>query len=295
MAIPATEPAHRLDELTTFRLGGRPTHYLRPRGYGELAAALHQLRRDGTPWRVLGGGSNVLAEDGRLSFAVIHICSPRFRWMRWQDETTLQVGAGMRLPALLARCAGRGAGGLEFLAGIPGTLGGAIAGNAGAWDHEIAEAITSVGVAEPDGTFRTLDADELDWQYRGLDLGRRVIVEATLDLQKRSASLVKERIRSLKKEKISRHPVTQNSAGCIFKNPPDESAGRLIDECGLKGQEMGGARVSERHANFIVNTGNASPSDVIALMQKVKREVKEQFGVELETEVQRWHAAPRVA
>jgi len=295
VATPATEPAHRLDELTTFRLGGTPAHYLRPRGYGELAAALHQLRRDGTPWRVLGGGSNVLAEDGRLAFAVIHICSPRFRWMRWRDETTLQVGAGMRLPALLARCARRGAGGLEFLAGIPGTLGGAIAGNAGAWGHDMAEVVSSVSVAGPDGSFAVLDADELRWQYRGLELGRRVIVEATLELEKRSPSLVKERIRSLKKEKISRHPVTQNSAGCIFKNPPDASAGRLIDECGLKGQELGGARVSERHANFIVNTGDASPADVFALMDKVKHEVKRRFGVELETEVRRWHAAPRVA
>ena len=295
MAIPATETTHRLDELTTFRLGGRPARYLRPRGYGELAAALHELRRSGIPWRVLGGGSNVLAEEGKLAFAVIHICSPRFRWMRWRDNQTLQVGAGMRLPALLARCAARGAGGLEFLAGIPGTLGGAIAGNAGAWGHEIAEMISSISVAEPDGSFKTLDADELNWQYRGLELDRSVIVEATLDLQKRSSSLIKERIRNLKKEKISRHPVTQNSAGCIFKNPPNESAGRLIDECGLKGQELGGARVSERHANFIVNTGDASPSDVFELMQKVKRKVEERFGVELETEVQRWRAAPRVA
>ncbi len=295
MALPATETTHRLDELTTFRLGGRPERYLRPRGYGELATTLHELRRSGTPWRVLGGGSNVLAEDGRLAFAVIHICSPRFRWMRWQDENTLQAGAGMRLPALLARCAARGAGGLEFLAGIPGTLGGAIAGNAGAWGHEIAEAVSSVGLAKPDGSFKTLNADQLNWQYRGLELKRSVIVEATLNLQKRSPSLVKEKIRSLKKEKISRHPVTQNSAGCIFKNPPDESAGRLIDECGLKGQELGGARISERHANFIVNTGDATPSDVFKLMQKVRREVKERFGVELETEVQHWHAAPRVA
>ena len=295
MAVSATHSEHRLDELTTYGLGGRPARYLRPTAYGELLRGLRQLRRADTPWRVLGGGSNVLAEDGRLSFAVIHICSPGFRWMRWQNDTTLTVGAGMRLPALLARCADHGVGGLEFLAGIPGTLGGAVAGNAGAWDHDIAERVSSVCVVEPDGTLRTLDAEELNWQYRGLGLGERIIVEAELSLQQRSSGLVKERISQLKQKKLSRHPVTENSAGCIFKNPPGASAGRLIDECDLKGTKVGGAKVSERHANFIINTSNASPQDVFELMQKVKREVKDNFGVELESEVRRWHAATPAA
>ena len=295
MSVQAPAKTLTLDKLTTFRLGGTPRSYVRPSTCGELCGALQRFNRTGTPWHVLGGGSNLLVEDGRLDFAVVHVCSPGFSWLSRRESNSVRVGAGLRLPVLLARCARKGLGGLEFLAGIPGTLGGALAGNAGAWGHNIAERVRAISVVEPDGTFRRMNRDELSWRYRRLDLGERIIVEADLDLEPRSPELIKSRTKSLKQKKKSRHPVSQRSAGCIFKNPPGASAGELIDRCGLKGLQKGGARVSHRHANFIVNTGDASPSDVITLMDEVKKRVKRRFGVELEAEVRHWRARPRVA
>lgn len=290
-----TEESINLATFTTFRIGGRPLRYLMPSGYRELASALRTCRRQHIPWRVLGGGSNLLIGDGELPFAVIHLCSPGFQWVRQVEQNVIRAGAGVRVGRLLSRCRQRGLGGLEFLAGIPGTVGGTLAGNAGAWGSSICEHVRQLWLAGPDGRLERVRADRLEFGYRSLDVRDRIITEAEFELQPRAPELIAGTIRELRRRKASRHPVTERSAGCVFKNPPSASAGELLDRCGLKGKKRGGAAVSRQHANFIVNTGRARASDVLALVAMMQEEVRKKFGVELELELKHWSARKKAA
>jgi len=284
-----------LAPFTTFRIGGRPVRYMTPSGYEELSAALAACRRLGMEWRILGGGSNLLIEDEDLPFAVVRVCSPGFDWMRRMDATTLRVGAGVRMGKLLSHCQRAGLGGLEFLAGIPGTMGGAVAGNAGAWGHSVCERLTRVWLMDVDGTRRSVNASQLAFGYRSARPGRCVITEAEFELEPRACELVARRLKGFIEKKMRSHPVSERSAGCIFKNPPGGCAGKLLDLCGLKGQRVGAAEVSTVHANFIINRGRASSRDVLCLIEMMQESVRKKFGVELELEVQHWQARKRVA
>jgi len=290
-----TEDNIDLFPFTTFRIGGRPLRYVMPADYEELASALSLCRQQDLPWRVLGGGSNLLIEDGTLPFVVIHMCAPGFQWMRRVDEHSFRVGAGVRLGKLMSHAKRNGHGGLEFLAGIPGTVGGTLAGNAGAWGESVCDRVRRLWLADDKGKIAEVDARTLERSYRSLNVGRRIITEAEFELEPRAPELITEMTRELRRKKASRHPVRQKSAGCVFKNPPACSAGELIDRCGLKGTRYGGAEISELHANFIVNTGEAHASDVLALVEMIKKEVRKEFKVELELELRHWSAQKKAA
>lgn len=284
-----------LSTFTTFRIGGRPLRYVMPSGYEELTSALQLCRKKDVPWRVLGGGSNLLIEDGTLPFAVIHICAPGFKWITQVSAHAFRVGAGVRLGELMSYARRGGHGGLEFLAGIPGTVGGTLAGNAGAWGETICDRVRRLWLTDRVGNVEEVTPDTLERSYRSLNLGERIVTEAEFELEPRAPELIAERARELRRKKASRHPVSEKSAGCVFKNPPTCSAGELIDRCGLKGTKCGGAEISELHANFIVNTGTARASDVLALVEMIKDEVRKKFKVELELELRHWSAQKKAA
>lgn len=284
-----------LKKHTTFRIGGKPRLYVRPADKQQLRQALETIRDRSISFRVLGGGSNLLIDDGPLPFAVLHMCSPGFSWVKRSGKNTLRVGAGVRLGKLLSSAQKDSLGGLEFLAGIPGTLGGAIAGNAGAWGSDISERISRVWAMTPDGECQELSPSEMNFGYRTCDVRDFIITEAELELEPRSPELIARAVAQNAQKKGKRHPTGNPSAGCVFKNPPTRSAGKLIDLCGLKGSRVGGAEISPVHANFICNMAQASSRDVIQLIETVKNTVRESFGVELELELKHWPSHSKVA
>lgn len=288
-------PNVQMRELTTLGVGGAPARYFHPRAEAELARALARCVRRGLPWRVLGGGSNLLVDDGPLPFAVIHVHAPGFDWIDQGDGGIVRAGAGTPTGRLLAHCRRRGLGGLEFLAGLPGTLGGAVAGNAGAWGREIADVLSALTLMRPDGTSRRVPRAELDCSYRGIELDGGVVTAVELALEPCSPELVAARTAGHARRRAMAHPLAERSAGCVFKNPPSQAAGRLLDLCGLKGRAAGRAQVSRRHANFIVNRGGAAAADVLRLIEQMKTAVRREFGIELELEVQHWAERPRAA
>jgi len=284
-----------LERLTTFRIGGQPRFYVRPRDYEELEAALLVCRSRGVTYRVLGGGSNLLVNDGALPFAVIHVCSPGFDWIEQSDERTLRVGAGVRLARLLAHCERAGLGGLEFLSGVPGTVGGALIGNAGAWGHSIGERVRRLWqVGDVKGKTEAA-AQSAQFAYRTSGLAGTIVTEVQVEVEPRSPELIGRLSQRYAAEKSKRHPTALPSAGCVFRNPPGESAGRLLDACGMKGARVGGAQVSQMHANFICNVGAASAQDVMRLIEKMRTATHNGFGIDLELEIKHWAPASRVA
>ena len=284
-----------LRRLTTFRIGGAPLLYLRPTGYRGLRSALERCRRCGLAPRILGGGSKLLVDDGELPFAVIHVCSPGFDWIERTGSRTVRAGAGVRLARLLGYCREAGLGGLEFLAGIPGTVGGALAGNAGAWGSSIGERLVRLWMLDQEGCPLERPAQDVAFAYRTSGLRRVVVTEAELELEPRPPDAIAGLMTRNVLEKARRQPTDIPNAGCVFKNPPGGSAGKMLELCGLKGLHVGGAEVSSLHANFICNVAGARACDVLELVEIMREGVRKRFGVELELELKLWRAERRVA
>ncbi len=284
-----------LRQLTSLGVGGRPILYARPQTCTELAAALSHCLERGLAFRIMGAGSNLLVDEGPLPFAVIHICSPGLDWIRRTGPASVSAGAGVRLGRLLAYCRRKGLGGLEFLAGVPGTLGGALAGNAGAWGGSIGERLARLWVLDEAGREVERPASRIRFAYRTSTLGGRVITGAELALEPREPRRIGCRMARFIAEKSKRHPTETPSAGCVFKNPHGASAGRLLDLCGMKGKRVGGAEVSRLHANFICNVAEASSSDVLRLIELMRTAVFRNFSVELELEIKRWSSRQKAA
>jgi len=284
----------QLRQLTTFHIGGTPVRYFHPRTLAEVVAALQECRQMNLPWRVLGGGSNLLVDEGQLPYAVIHIHEPGFDQIE-RSGALVRAGGGVPTAALLAYCRDEGLGGLEFLAGLPGTIGGAIAGNAGAWGKEICSMVARLCVVSPAGQVRVMSRPELDYSYRRTETGGGIITQAEFELNPRSPKLIAMQMGDYVRSRAQRHPVAEWSAGCVFKNPPRASAGKLLDRCGLKGHKVGDAEVSQLHANFIVNRGAAAASDVLRLIEIMREAVRREFSIELELEVRHWPARSQVA
>jgi len=280
----------QLRHFTTFHIGGTPVRYFHPHTDGELLAALEECRRAGLSWRVLGGGSNLLVEEGQLPYAVIHIHAPGFAELERTASATVLAGAGAPTARLLAYCRDEGLGGLEFLAGLPGTVGGAIAGNAGAWGKEMCQFVSRLCVVSASGQARILTGSDVRYSYRRMELDGGIITDAELELPPRNPRLIALQMADYLRNRSERHPMAEWSAGCVFKNPPGISAGRLLERCGLKGLKVGDAEVSSRHANFIINRGSAAASDVLRLIEVMKDTVRRECGIELELEVRHWPA-----
>ncbi len=285
--------AEKLSNYTTFKIGGSVDLLLEPETKESLAELIRLIRGDYAKWRVLGGGSNLLVSDDRISEPVIYLRNfDLLRILSIQGETIkLHVGAGLKTKKLLAFCLGCGFAGCEFLAGIPGTIGGAIVQNAGTPVGCMADIVSSVEVITPEGKCEWYDyKKDFSPSYRNSNIPDDfIVISAILLLAKSTAEKVESRVRTVMKQRLESQPLGKPSAGCVFKNPsPHISAGFLIDKCGFKGFRIGGAMVSEKHANWIINTGGATFSDVMAVIERIKREVKKTAGVELEEEINIW-------
>jgi UDP-N-acetylmuramate dehydrogenase len=246
------------------------------------------LEREGTPFVPLGGGTNLLVRDGGITGVVISVRSfKRIEvLLESEDKVELFVEAGVPLQKLVNFCKDRGYSGVERLTGIPGTVGGAICGNAGAFGCEVKDVLASVVIMNAEGRLDRHEAASLGFTYRGSGIAQGdIVVSANIRLGKDDAEAVAARTDRFFSEKKGAQPITEKSAGCVFKNHAGTSAGRLIDEAGCKGMRIGGIEVSSVHANFFINRGGGTASDFISLMDKVTLQVQKKFGISLEPEI----------
>jgi UDP-N-acetylmuramate dehydrogenase len=269
---------------TTYRIGGPTALFLECDTVADLTCATAILAEEGVEWIVLGKGSNVLVSDSGYEGAVL-VLGKGFKRHSIEGEQ-LRTGAGVILGAVVQDAFKAGLSGLEFAVGIPGTVGGALAMNAGSRDEWIGAVVESVTLFVPGQGLVGVRGPEIAWGYRRTDLpARGIVVEAVLRVTESDAvHLRREMEASLRRRKRSQ-PLGLPSAGSVFVNPEGDSAGRLIEAAGLKGARVGGAQISDMHANFIVNTGGATATDVVELVQLVRDAVKESNGIELRPEI----------
>ena len=280
---------YRLSKLTTFRIGGPARAVVLPATEEELKHIIVFLHTYKVDWVVMGRGSNVLVADRGFGgvavvlgnkFSAINIVSES------ENGIAVRVAAGCSLARLVAWCVDRAIVGFEFAAGIPGSVGGAVVMNAGAWGHEIGELVAAVHLLSPEGELVVRERRELDFSYRALGrMDADIVVAATFLLKRGERDAIEADIRRINRQRRELQPQGVASAGSFFKNPPGQAAGFLIERAGLRGCRMGGAMVSCQHANFIVNTGSATAGDVLGLMRLVQERVFQDSGVRLEPEV----------
>ena len=272
---------------TTFRVGGPADIFLTPSAE-ELPAVLSVCREEQMPVTVIGNGSNLLVGDQGIRGVVICIGSG-MRGIRVDGEKIF-LEAGVTLAAAAQQAAKAGLAGLEFASGIPGTFGGAVVMNAGAYGGEMKDVIVSVRVISEDGEILTLSKEELDLSYRHSVIPERgyLVIDGELLLtREKDPDQITERMEELKKKRIEKQPLEYPSAGSTFKRPEGYFAGKLIMDAGLRGFSVGGAAVSEKHCGFVINKGHATAADICALMDEVTRIVKEKYAVTLEPEVKK--------
>ena len=276
-----------LSPLTWFKLGGRARHMYRPTDEDQLAKMAGRAHGDGVPTRVLGGGANVLVRDDGVDGIVIRLDDPAFKRIEYRGDRVTAFG-GVDLMRLTHECANRGLSGLECMAGIPGTVGGAIRMNAGGRFGTIGETVTAVRLLTTEGTVETLPAEQLGFGYRRSNVGDHIVLSVEFQFRQDDPRKVLARHEEIWAHKKASQPFRGNSAGCIFKNPPGASAGKLIDRAGMKGRSVGAAIVSCDHANFIVTRQGATADDVLRLVEQIRETVRRSFGVELELEIDVW-------
>jgi UDP-N-acetylmuramate dehydrogenase len=276
--------AQPLAALTSFRIGGPADFVVEVADEHELGAALAAAHRHHVHAFCLGTGTNILISDRGVRGMVVRL-GAGFTKIEF-DGCHASAGAAAQFGKLVEHAVARGLAGLEFGEGIPGSVGGALIMNAGAFGGEMAPVVSAVRGADPDGTLRTLSKDEIGFFYRRSLLPPGFIVSGVeFDLIAGDRLALLAKVAELKAKRAARQPQGVPNAGSIFKNPPGNFAGRLLESCGLKGERIGGAAFSEQHANFIVNLGGARASDVRALMDLARRRVEQQTGVKLEPEV----------
>ncbi len=276
-----------MKDHSTFKIGGPAKYYLEPRDTRQLKLLLKSLNRDKIPILVIGAGSNILIDDNGIQALVLRLNSPCFRRISL-DHHRLSAASGVSLSQIVKVSQRKGLSGLEFLSGIPGTLGGALAMNAGIPERNIGDLVENVRVMDYRGKIKTLNKEEIKFGYRTANLSKYIILNAQLKLVNKDKQEIKNSIKKYLNRRKSTQDLSSVSAGCIFKNPKGNQAGRLIDLCGLKGKIIGDACISRIHANFILNLGNATARDVLRLMDLAKRQVKKKFNITLEPEIKIW-------
>jgi UDP-N-acetylenolpyruvoylglucosamine reductase len=285
-AAPAcVEPDYPVSRLTTVGTGGPARFLARPRARAELADVLRWADAEALDVAVVGLGSNLLVADEGYDGVVVRLAGELARIER--DGDRIVCGGGASLAAVVRRATGWGLSGIEFGCAIPGTAGGAVRMNAGAYGGELRDVLERAVVVGADGE-RGGGPDVLGMRYRHSDVSpREVVAEAVLRLRPDEVERIRATVTDMQRRRREAQPAKVRTFGSVWKNPGDElSAGRMLEECGLKGLASGGARISPVHANFIENVGGARSADVIALMQEARRRARERFGVELEHEVQ---------
>ncbi len=281
-AVRLREPMSR---HTTLRVGGPAEVWVEPASETDLGATLRLAREHGLSLLVLGRGSNLLVRDGGVRGVVVHLGHERFSQVA-AEGTQLRCGAGARLKAAAMEARRHGLAGLEFLEGIPGSVGGALRMNAGAHGGAMCDALVEVRLMDLSGFVRLVPAAELRPEYRCCPVLRdHVAIEAVLRGTPDDTAAIEQRMRTFNERRWASQPAAP-SAGCVFKNPSDLPAGKLVDELGLKGTGIGGARVSQEHGNFIVTTAGATSVDVLALIALIRERALSERGIRLETEVQ---------
>jgi UDP-N-acetylmuramate dehydrogenase len=276
-----------LSEYTWFGLGGRAKWFLEPTGNDQLRLILQRCERSRLQWRLLGGGSNLLVRDGELDLVVIRLSGAEYEQIRC-DGTRVWAGAATPLSRLVRQSIREGLAGLECVAGIPGTVGGAVRNNAGGRFGQISTSVRIVRVMDPGGSITDWPAAELEFGYRSSNLIGAVVLAVQFELQQDDPRDLLQRFREAWLYKKNTQPMGQGNAGCVFKNPAGLSAGALIDQAGLKGWGVDGVRVSQRHANFMVAGDGARSEDVLRLIDIVRKRVYDRFGVFLELELELW-------
>jgi UDP-N-acetylmuramate dehydrogenase len=279
-------PNEPLAALSTWKVGGCAELLVRPRHEQDLSLLANVIRDHELPWWVLGGGSNVLISERGVAGVVIQMSG--FDAITPLAENRLRVGAGCTLARLVRYGVEHGQQGLEALAGIPGSVGGAIVGNAGAGGQEVGERVVDVSVWTPSqgGGLQRWSRLECGFSYRHSALNSdHVVVAVTLELLPADAAELRQRMEQALAHRRQAHAVGGPNAGSVFKNPPAGQAWKLIDQCGLRGMKVGNAQVSPQHANFIINTGGATAEEIYQLIHDVQRTVAQQTGVVLEPEV----------
>ena len=288
------ERGRRFAELTSLRVGGAIDWVIAPDTEEQAAAIVYEMEKAGIGWRALGSGSNVLADDGEHHYVVLNLSNMKGEVRI--DGDLVSVSAGYSLPRLCIEVARSGLAGIEGLGGIPGTVGGALWMNAGAYGHEIGTVTETVRVAR-EGRVVEIPGDTIQWNYRHSSFREgELLLGATLRLLKDDPERIKARMDDAKSRRLASQPHGARSAGCFFKNPPEAATGKIIDEMGMKGQRRGSAVVSPVHANFIVTEGeNARAEDALALAEEIRERVRREQGIELEYEVELWRANPQPA
>ena len=272
-----------LKKYTTYRAGGTANIVI-PKDLDKLIELLNLLKSNNIEYKILGNGSNLIFSDKPYEGILIKLSS--FDSLEIND-TTVKVGAGYSLIALAMKVSRMGLSGMEFATGIPGTVGGAVYMNAGAYKSDMGYIVKEVTLLTPDFEVVTMSNKDLNFKYRSSFLQKNsgyICLDATIVLKKGDKKEIKELIEERKHKRIMTQPLEFPSAGSVFRNPENDYAWRLIDSCGLKGYRIGGAEVSEKHANFIINNGNATGKDIHDLIIFVKETVKKETGVDLKIE-----------
>ena len=278
----------KLADLTSLGIGGT-TDLLRIKKHESIPDLLKLLDANHIPHKFLGGGSNLLVGDGELPWVMLQLVSPEPDVV--VEGNFAHVDAAADLGRTVTFCAKNDLGGMEGLIGVPGTVGGALRMNAGAYGMQIGSYVRAVKVYRAASRrIETLRGDQISFEYRHTSFAPDdMMLAVTLELPSKTFKEILQGIRICNEKRRSSQPLGQKSAGCIFKNPPGASAGRMIDELGLKSHCVGDARVSDRHANFFVNAGHASAKEMLTLIADVRERVQKAYGVEMENEVVVWN------
>ena len=274
-----------LDRFTTYRVGGIAAAIVYPKNVDNLKKLLEKIKSNNIPYKILGFGSNLLFSSKRYEGILIKL--DEFDDVEFFSSTKVRVGAGYSLAKLSMQAAKKGLAGLEFAAGIPGTIGGAVFMNAGAYKSDMGYIVQDVTVLTPELKIIKLENREMNFHYRSSFLQTHpgyICLEAVLRLDKGDKTAIEEVIRDRRKRRMESQPLNYPSAGSVFRNPEGMFAGKLIEDLGLKGFQIGGALVSEKHANFIINYDHASSEDIKNLIDYVREKVKKEYQVELKVE-----------
>ncbi|PLT28100.1 UDP-N-acetylmuramate dehydrogenase [Peribacillus deserti] len=272
---------------TTMKIGGPAQVFVEPSSIENLEKTMKVIKKYNIKWRAIGRGSNLLVSDNGIEGAVIKLSSGLSDLEI--NDTEIKAGAGYSLVSLATQMSKKGLSGLEFAGGIPGSVGGAVYMNAGAHGSDISNILVKAHVLFDDATMAWLTKDEMEFSYRTSVLQTKkpgIVIEAVFSLQEGDREKIVEEIRNNKNYRKETQPYNHPCAGSIFRNPLPSHAGKLIEEAGLKGHSIGGAKISDMHGNFIVNAGGATADDVLALIQHVKDTIFEKFGIKMETEVE---------
>jgi UDP-N-acetylmuramate dehydrogenase len=281
------ETKHPLAKETWYGLGGPADYFIKPENTDQLAQVVKRCNENRVPIYVLGYGSNLLVSDQGVRGAVIQLKADNFSQISFVKEQVI-AGAGVELSRLLLTCAKKGLSGLEALTGIPGSIGGAVKMNSGGNFGDIGTVVESVNLIDKNGKVSEKKKPDLQFDYRQTNISAKFILEARINMTPGDPEQITKTIKENWVYKKNNQPLNTTNAGCIFKNPRGLSAGAMIDRAGLKGTKIGGAIISEKHANFFIAQKGCASQDILRLIDIAKEKVLKQFNVELELEIEIW-------